>query len=818
MESILRDLIYAVRGLAKNRGFAVAAISLLALGIGANSSIFTAVNAFVLRPLPIREPERMVEIYTSNMEGNPQATSSFLDYQEIRKQTHLFEGVTAYSLAITTLTVGGQPQVMLGELVSGNYFDVLGVKTTLGRPFLPREDATPGAFPVAVIGQGLWQRQFGSDPGVIGKTVTIGGIGFTIVGVAPPQFKGMIPGLSTDLWLPTMMLPQIRTEQPEDLDRRMNRGFFIKARLRDGVDIEQARAGLKVLEQRLEKEYPETNKGFHFSALPTSQVHFHPRVDRVLGAVSALLLVVVGLVLVVACTNVANLLLARASARQREMAVRLAIGASRGQIVRQLLVESTLLGLLGGGAGLLLALWLTRMLASFRPPLPIPLSIDLSIDLRVLLYTFGLALATGILFGLAPALRASKPDLLVALKSDDIAIGSGRRRFELRRILVVSQIALSLALLIGAGLFLRSLVRAQSLNPGFTVDRASVAWLNVGVQGYREEKGRAFYLQLLERAKGLPGVQVAALTDRLPLDLAAQSTGIYRDDQPITAETEAIAIDFARTSPGYFSALGIPFQSGRDFTMADGERAPLVAIVSQAAAQKLWPGEDVIGKRFRRSDPSAPPIEIVGVVKDTKVRSLGEPLRPYLYLPFLQAYEPAMQLIVSGPGDARQRLGPLRDLVHELDSSLNLFAVKTLREHMSVALFPVRMAAGLLGAFGVLALIIACVGVWGVTAYVVAQRRYEFSMRMALGADRPDILRLVMRQGVKTVGVGIALGLLFALALAPLLAGFVVGVSYFDPLTFLVIPVLLGGIAVLAVYVPGRRAAAVDSSRVLSSH
>ena len=815
-QDIVQDVRYTFRTAAKSPGFTAAAILSLALGIGANSAIFSLVNSLLLRPLPIRAPEQMIEIYTSNPEGNSYAPSSYLDYLDIRKRHDLFTDAAAYLLAITRLSRGTETEVALCEVVSGNYFDVLGIRSERGRTFLPDEDTTPGARPVAVLSHGLWQGRFGADPGMIGKTIILNRIPYTVVGIAPPQFKGMIPGLSVDAWVPLMMLPYVRPEQPDDLKLRQNRGLFIKARLQPGVSATQAQAGLKVLESQLAQAYPETNRASHFTAMPSTQVHIHPRADRALIPVGGLLMGLVGLVLLIACTNVMSMLLARAEARRKEIAVRLALGSRPVRIVRQLLTESLLLALVGGGIGLLMAQWLVRLLGSFRPPLPFPLALDLVVDSRVVVFTFLLSLATGVVFGLTPALQASRPALVPALKDETVILGR-QRRVTMRKVLVVAQVAVSLVLLIAAGLFVRSLVRAQSVDLGLAVDRCAVVGVDVGFQGYGTKQGEAFFRQLVERAGALPGVRSVSLTDRLPLDFGAQSTRVFMEGTTNPEwSREGYGIDFARVTPAYFRTLGVPLLSGRDFAWTDGTSAPMVAIVSESAARELWPGQEPIGKRLRRNSASAPPIEVIGVAHDTPVRSLNEGPRPFLYLPFEQSYESAMQLVARTDGRPEGLIPPLRGAVADLDRSLVLFTAKTLRQHLGLALFPMHMAAGLLGAFGLLGLVLASVGIYGLMSHYVAQRTREVGIRKALGARSQDVLRLVISEGMKVVAIGLALGLVLALAVGPLVAPFIVGVSASDPATLAGITVLLALVALVAIFIPGRRAARADPLAALT--
>ncbi len=805
-----QDIRYTLRTLSRSPGFVLAAITSLALGIGANSAIFSVVNSLLLRPLPYRAPEELVEVYSSNPEGNPYAPSSYLDYLDIRSHRDLFQDTAAYMLVMSRMTRDGNAEVVLGELVSANYFNLLGVPPALGRSFLPYEDQTPGGHPVVVLSHGLWRRRFGQDPKVLGQTVVLNGLGFTVVGIAPPQLKGMLPGLSVDFWAPAMMLPILRPEQPQDLQLRQNRGFFMKARRQPGVKVATVQAGLNVVASQLSKAYPETDQNLQLTVLPTEAVHIHPRADRALVPVSGLLMGIFGLVLLIACTNVASMLLARATARRKEIAVRLALGGRRHQIVRQLLVECIMLALLGGGLGLLLATWLVRLLATFRPPLPFPLALDVAVDTRVVIFTLILALATGVLFGLAPALQASKPDLVSALKDMKLQPRRGRR-FSMRELLVVTQVAVSLVLLVAAGLLVRNLSTAEATDPGFMVDHTAVVGVDIGVQGYSQGQGRGFFHQLVQNAGALPGVRSVSLTDRLPLDLATQTTRVFLDRVESTKKTEnGIEIDLARVAPEYFPTLGIPLLTGRDFKWSDTEGAPGVVIVSEAAAKTLWPGQNAVGQRLRRGGSQGPLLEVIGVAGNTAVRRLGESPRSFLYVPFEQSYESAMQLVASTDGPEGALVPVLRGALKGMDKSLELFTAKTLRQHLSLALFPVRMAAGLLATFGLVGLVLSCVGIYGLMAFYVAQRTQEMGIRMALGAQPHDVLRMVLVEGMKVVAAGLVVGLGLALVLGPLVSQLLPGIGATDPLTLIGTTLLLAMVALAAILIPAQRATRVD--------
>lgn len=802
-----------LRTIVRNPGFVLTAVASLAFGLGANTTIFSVVNAFLLRPLPIEAPEEMVEIYTSNREGNPYAPSSYPDFLEIREETELFEGVTAYMIALAQMTTNdARTEVILGELVTGNYFSVLGVDLEKGRAFLPEEDATPMSHPVTVISHDLWQRRFAGDPAILNRVLVLNGLPFTIIGVGAESYKGVIPGLSSDFWVPTMMLPHLRPEQPDDLELRGSRGMFIKARRQAGVSTSQVNARLEVLSQQLLQAYPQTNEGHEISALSSTEVQIHPRADRALVPASILLMVVVGLVLVIACTNVAGLQVARAARRSKEIAIRLALGADRREIIRLVLFESVLLSFLGGLVGLLLSGGLLHLLMRFKSPLPIPIALDLGIDFRVFFFAAILSLLSGILFGLLPALQASRPSLVDELKDHHHSPGRSRSRAAL----VVVQVAVSLVLLVGAGLFLRSLQKAQATQVGFDTERSAVAWLNLGVQGYGETEGRAFFEQLLERTAGLGQVRSAALTDRLPLDLNTQTLPLLPDDRTLGDDEEPLALDFARITGDYFDVLGIGLNAGRTFQRGDTPTSTPVIILSRYAAERLWPGESALGKYVRQGDRNGPLMEVVGLVENTKVRSLGELPRGMVYRPWSQTYESSMQMIASTEGDPRNLLPPLRDQIASLDSDLSLFALKTLEQHLASSLLPLRVAAVLFGAFGLVALLLACMGIYGVMSFFVTQRIHEIGVRMALGADARDVLRLVILRGMRLVAFGLLVGFVLAAVVAPGLQNFLVGIGGFDPVTFFGVSFLLAAVAFLTILVPARRATRVSPMETLA--
>ncbi|MBI1761539.1 MAG: ABC transporter permease [Acidobacteria bacterium] len=815
MQTLWQDLRYGVRVLLKQPGFTLIAVLTLALGIGANGVIFSLINALLLRPLPVEQPQELAAVFTSDFSSGDFGGSSYPDYADFRARNQSFTGLVSYQPQPLSLNVDGANERAFGEIVSGNYFTVLGLKLALGRGFLPEEELRPGAAAVAVISHKLWQTRFNSDPATVGRNVKLNGQPFTIVGVAPANYGGLLRGLAVDWWVPAMMADQL-VPGSRNLTERGNRGIFVMGRLKPGVTVAQAQAEFNNLAAQLYQEWPQQwdnirRQGRKVSLIPESEARVMPGVRTPLVIFTALLMTVVGLVLLIACANVANLLLARAAARRKEIAIRLSLGAGRGRLIQQLLTESVLLALLGGVAGLALATWGADLLMAFKPPVPFPLELNLHGDWRVFGFMFGLSLLTGVVFGLVPALAASRPDVTHALK-DDSGASSGRGR--LRGALVVVQVALSLLLLICAGLFLRSLRNASSIDPGFDADNLLAMSMDLQQQGYDETRGKIFIEQLLDRTRALPGVISASLADDLPLGLGGSRRSVTIEGYAAQAG-EDMEIHSSTVAPGYVETLRIPLLQGRTFAAQDRPEAPGVVLINEAFARRYWPGQPPLGKRIQMGGGpnganDAPYLTVVGVVKDGKYTSLGEEATPFLYLNLAQRYVAAPTLIIRTQSNPTDLLATVRNEVAALDKSLPLFDVKTMRQHLGIALLPARLAGSVLGIFGLVALLLAAAGIYGVMAYAVAQRTREIGIRMALGADARAVLRLVVRQGMTLVLIGLAIGLTAAFALTHLLKSLLFGVSTADPLTFAGIALLLMSVALLACWIPARRATKVD--------
>ena len=804
------DLGYALRQLRANPGFTAVAVLSLALGIGVNSTIFTLVNGLFLKPLPVADIHEVVEVF-STRDDRMFDLSSYPDYVDFRDEVEAFDGMAANMTMVFSWNRDTHSETLFGELVSGNYFQVLGIEPAHGRWFRPEEDRTPSTHPVAVLGYGFWERNFAGDPSIVGDTIKLNGTHFTVVGIAPPTFTGTIPVLSSDLWTPLMTAPivNIFADLQAIIEERGRRSLRMYGRLAEGAMVDQARVQLETVATRLAGEYPATNEHRSVNLKPLDEVRINPELDGIVAPFAGLLMGLVGMVLLVACANVANMLLARASARGREISVRLALGASRWRLIRQLLTESVILSLIGGAVALLLTYWASRLVAGFQPPLPIRVVIDLSPDVRVLGFTLCAALLTGVVFGLAPALRSSKPDLVATLK-DDGTQGGGAGRFSLRNLLVVAQVAVSLVLLVTAGLFARSLGNAQSIDLGF--DGANIAFVSttMGAAGYDREERRQFLRQTTERIGALPGVVAATYTGRLPMNTTRFSMEFLIEGYDPDSGDRSVSVNYNPVGPGYFEILRIPLLSGRGILETDDSRSPLVALVNESFVKEYWPGENPIGKRIKFDDDSESWIEVVGLTADFKMWSVGEEPSPMVHASLMQQapfFETVMVRTSSDPGPMVARM---REEITALDPDISFFDARTMDDNLAVVLFPVRMGAVLLAVFGFLALGLAAVGVYGVIAYTVSRRTHEIGIRMALGAGSGNVMGMVVSQGMKVVLVGVVFGLLGALAISTLLGSLLYDVSTVDPVAFLGTSAILVAVALIANYIPARRGSRVD--------
>ena len=796
MKTLWQDMRYGLRTLLAKPGFTLVAVVTLALGIGATSTIFSFVNGILLRPLPYQDSERLVLIdETAVKRGMSSAGVSFPNFVDWREQNGVFAGVAAYDDRSFALTGGGgEPEQLSGGIVSANTFELLGVRPMLGRTFRSDEDG-PDQSDVVILSHGLWERRYGANSSVVGQTIVVNNRAREVVGVMPLGFK--FPE-TAELWIP--LTPEVKGWTRND------HGISAVGRLKPGMSLEQAQADMSAVARRIEEQNPVTNEGMGVNLIPL-------RDGLVGGYRKALLLLlgVVGLVLAVACANVANLLLARASARQRELAVRAALGASRWRVFRQLLTESLLLGVTGGALGLLLAMWgLDLLLAAI--PIDLPFWMKFTLDWRVLGFAAGTALLTSLIFGVAPALQASRVDINETLKEGGRG-GAGASRHRLRRALVIVEVALSLILLISAGLMMRSFLRLQQVNPGLNAE--NVLTLRVSLPNAKydvPEKRQDFFKQLLERTRALPGVQSAGAISYLPLSGGGWGRSITIEDHPVVSVGQAPSINHCVITPDYFRAMGITLLTGRDFTEADSRDAAKVTIIDERLAREYWPNESPLGKRVRFGPPedNEPWHTIVGVVGEVKHESLNLTQRKSVYLPHAQVSIGGMALVVRTRANPESLAAAVRSQVKELDPNQPVTAVSTMSEVVSRSVWQPRLYAILFGVFAAVALLLASVGIYGVMSYAVTQRTHEIGIRMALGAQRGDVLRLVIGQGMWLALVGIGIGVLASLGLTRLMQSLLFGVGATDPGTFAGVAALLTAAALIACYIPARRATKVD--------
>ena len=816
MTTLLQDLRYGIRMLAKNPGFTAVAILTLALGIGANTAIFTIVNAVLLNPLPVADASRLVQLDTTDKKttvalGNATRLGiSFPNYEDYARQASVFSGLAAFQPTGLTLSGGEKPKLFQGYLVTANYFDVLGVNAMLGRTFRPDEDQHPGGDGVAVLSYGLWSREFGGARDVLGRRLNLNGTSYTVIGVTPPQFKGTLLFASADqIWIPVSMHRQVLAGFIEaNFQERRFLDFTAIGRLRAGVSERQAESAVETVASRLEQQYPKENQGRGGTLSPIADaslgINLHDQVARA----GEVLMGIVGLVLLIACVNLANLLLAQTARREKELCLRAALGAGSGRLVRQSLTESLLLSLVGGAVGLLIGYWGRSVLWSYRPAFLRQADLALSLDGRVLAFTFAIAVLTAILFGMVPAWKVSRPNLMDVLNTGGRSgsMAWGRSRF--RQALVVSEVALALVTLVGAGLFLRSLRYAQGLDPGFESKKLFVIGVDLGSQHYDQDHGEQYYRDAIERAGSSPGVLSAAVASNFPLGGGLART-IFLEGQDEKSGKRGTLTSLNDVSSGYFQTVGIPLLRGRAFNDLDRKETKPVAIVNHAMAKHFWPSENPLGKRFHFFGETQL-LEVVGEVADSWQFGVAEDPQPVAYMPITQDYSPFGVLDVRTAGNPSAVIPSVREQVQSIDRNLAFIAVNTIGELLDQGLWAPRMGAMLLGVFGLLALLLATVGIYGVLSYSVSQRTQEVGIRMALGATSRTVLGLVVGQGMLLVAIGVGIGLAGSLGLARLLASLLFGVKTSDPATFAVVSLVLAVAAFVATYIPARRATKVD--------
>ncbi|HEV2915215.1 MAG TPA: ABC transporter permease [Pyrinomonadaceae bacterium] len=801
MGTLIQDLRYGVRMLLKSPGFTTVVVLALALGIGANTAIFSVVNAVLLRPLPFENPEQLVMIWaTSRINDQARGPLSAPDASDLIQQSQSLEYLAPYQQSGSSLANGDDTERVYGANVPADIFPLLRAKPAMGRTFT-REEDVPGGPSVVVISQGLWQRRFGSDPAIIGKEIKLSNKGYTVIGVMASDFRFPIRSEKPDFWIPLSSSPSYTASK----DIRGNRSLRVVARLKPGVTIAQAQSEFQTIARRLEEQYPDTNTGLNFNPMPLHE-------DIVGGIRPALLVILgaVGFVLLIACANVANLLLARAAARHKEIAIRTALGASRMRVVRQLLTESVLLALVGGGLGLLIAMWGVDLLVAASPA-ALPRVREIGLDARVLGFTAAVALLTGILFGLAPALQSSRLDLNESLKEGGRGSTESLRRNRVRSLLVVSEVALSLVLLIGAGLLIRSFVYLLNVSPGFDTQAILTVDLPLSRSKYPTgEQQAAFVEQAIERTRQTPGVASVAAVNIVPLSGNGRQSSFTVEGRPVPPGQEPDA-EVSTVTPDYFQTMGIPLRKGRVFTMRDRKDAPPVLVVSETFARRFFPGEEAVGKRLVIDDEQ-PPYEIVGIVGDIRHKGLETESYPEYYLSYFQSPERQVNLMVRAapPADPASIRTSVRNTIKQMDKDQLIWDSKTMQQLLEDSVSRQRFNMLLLGIFAALALVLAAVGIYGVMSYSVTQRTHEIGIRIALGAQTGDVLRMVVRQGMTLALVGVGLGLIAAYLVTRVMGSLLYGVTATDAVTFGVVSVVLAGIALLACLIPARRATRVD--------
>jgi len=825
LQNLVADVRYALRWLRRSPAFTAIAIASLAIGIGFNTALFTLVDALVFRPLPVERVDHLVDVFTSGSDNDQYSTSSYPDFVDFKSQNQVFSDMLAYSPAFGAVKLTERSRLAMSETVTGNYFQLLGLKPAAGRLLAP-EDDRPGATRVAVISYRLWNREYGLSPTVVGQPIHIHGQPYTIVGVAPRTFTGMFPLVAPELWtaltyvddvepggiISTVPSPTGNTR----LERRGTRWMFVKGRLKDGVTYENAAANMRLVGKRLQADYQATNRKFELSTVPTKDVHIHPVADRTLKPIALALMIVVGLVLVIACANVASMLLARASGRQREIGIRLAIGASRRRLVQQLLVESVVMASLGASAGIGLAWLLTQVAMSISLPIPIPLSFALRLDGRVLLFTAVATMIAAVVAGLAPALKATRPNLVNELKNDVAATQAGGRRWTLRDGLVATQIAVTMVLLVAAGLLTRSLISAQHVSIGFRTGGLAIVSTELNMLGYDETRAKEFYDRALERVRAIPGVESAALAERLPFSINYNRNNVFLPGFQ-GPDDKGLVLDVARVSPEYFPTLGIPIVQGRNFAATDTPKSPGVVIVNEAMARKYWPNQNAIGKRIRVTTYNGRELEVIGVSADYKVSTVGEGATPYLHYAISQKPDNGEEIVARTNGDAGALLTAMRRELLAIEPNVLFLDNQTMDAQVAATLLPVKAGAISVSAVGGVAMLLASIGLYGVIAYSVARRTREIGIRMALGAQPSAVVGLVMKQGLAIAAVGVGVGAVLAFGGAKAMAGALYGVSFVDPMAWGAAIALLFVVATLANLIPARRASIVDPSSALRS-
>lgn len=811
MQTFWQELRYGLRMLWKAPGFTAAAVLTLALGIGANTAIFTVVNAFLFRPLAIQNANRLTVLAVQRGKRGIPAEISYPDYRDYQQQSDAFTDIGAYVISLRGLASRGHADRIVTSYVTSNYFSMLGVRPAVGRLIRPGEGDQPNTGSVVVLGHHYWERRFASNPDVVGSTMTLDGQPVTIIGVVPKEFRGTFAIVEMDAYVPIGMLAANSHDTAFFTDRGQ-RELHVLGVLKPGVTVRQAQASLNVITQQLAKQYPQNDKDQLIHVYPERLARPTPSAGRSVPVAAGAFLTLVALVLLIACVNVANLLLARAATRHKEMAIRAALGAARFRLVRQMLTESILLAIAGGAGGALLGNWVCHGLESLRPIGDFPVRFGLTFDWRVFSYVAGVALLAGIIAGLAPAMTSSRIDLNATLREGGRGMDEGGGRHPIRHVFVIAQVGGSVALLVATGLFVRSLTRAATIDLGFDSHNVLNIGIDPGLEGYDQSRAEAFFRELLRRAKAVPGVESVALAFTVPMNYYSMGAQVFAEGQTTESDSNIPEAGYNIVDPQYFSTLRIPLLQGRAFTAADTSKSEPVGVVNQTMAEQFWPNQDPVGRRFRYKSSSGPLVTVVGVARNGKYGEVLEPPAPYFYVPQAQEYRPSHVLQVRTSVPPESLVAPIEEQIRDLDPHLPVFDVMTMDRTLAGVngFFLFRVGAVFAGVLGGLAFLIAVVGLYEVVSFTATRRTHEIGVRMALGALPRNIFGLMLRQVLSLVGAGLGLGMVAAFCIARLLSGLVVGVSPYDPMTFATVSISLVVVALLACYLPARRAMRVD--------
>lgn len=818
MSDLVSDIRFGFRMLVKSPMFSKVAIVSLAVGIGFNTTMFTIVDAVLFTPIAAVDPDTVVRVIRDGDDFGDMFMSH-PDFRDVRDSVGSFSGLASLRTEIGTYNADGVVDFVFGESVSANYFGVLGLPPLVGRSFTPGEDV-PGNHAVVMVGEKFWRDHLGASEAALGRELRFGGKPYTLIGVVGDRYTGLLPLMQVSFWVQTPAADDLGpASETSMLERRGSHSFHVIGRLAAGATIEQARAEVASIGTQLAKDFADTNSETDFSVIPASDVRIEPSVDSAMLPAAGVLMALVGLILLLACANVANMMLARGSSRRQEIGIRLALGAGRGRLIRQLLTESMMLSLAGGFLAVVMAKLALRVLLAVQPPVVVPVSLAVEVSGRVWLFTALVALFTGLAFGLVPALRSTRADLSQSLRGDEAGDGGRLKGSRLRSSLVVAQVTFSLVLLISAALMVRSLQNAQSIDPGIVTDSVVNIGAGLAFQGYTPDEAREFHLRALERFAALPGVTKVAFAERLPLESSMMLTSdVYLEGQELAPEEEPVVSMTTSVDPNCFEVMGIGIDRGRVFTTADVKEAPAVVIINEVLATELWPGQDPIGKRISLKAADGPFAEVIGVHTPHKVSTLGEGPTRNIYVPYAQENGAGFgTLIARTQGDAAAVLAAMRQVLREMDPGLAVMEAETIGEHLALSLFPVRLAAAALGLLGVIGALLASVGVYGVIAFAVAQRTREIGIRMAIGADRRSVVRMVFVQGMRLILIGTAIGIAVSLAFTRVLSAMLYGVSSTDVLAYVTAAGALCLVGVIANLVPALRASHVEPSSALRS-